>query len=83
MPLTADNDRRARYLIARHLTGQDKDTITREQSFETDLKADSLDMIELVMGFEEEFEIEITDDEAEEVKTVGDAMDLLAKKLEN
>ena len=54
--------------------GVAKDQITRETSFVNDLGADSLDTVELVMEFEEEFEITIPDEEAEKIQTVGQAI---------
>jgi acyl carrier protein len=57
--------------------------ITREFSFVDDLGADSLDMLELVMELEEEFNIEISDDAAKRVKTVGQAIDEIEKLLED
>jgi len=48
--------------------------ITEETSFQDDLGADSLDVVELVMGFEEEFGISIPDEDAEKIRTVGDAV---------
>ncbi|MBI3998120.1 MAG: acyl carrier protein [Armatimonadetes bacterium] len=57
-----------------HQLGVDEETITRESSFVEDLGADSLDVVELVMALEEEFEIEIPDDQAEKIVTVGDAV---------
>ena len=53
--------------------GVDEDTITEDSSFVDDLNADSLDMVELVMAMEQEFDIEIPDDVAEKVVTVKDA----------
>lgn len=67
-------------LIDEHLLGDGRE-LSRENNFTDDLGADSLDMVELVMAFEEEFSIEIRDDEAEKVQTVGDAHDLLLAKL--
>jgi acyl carrier protein len=58
----------------------DRESIKKESTF-TDLGADSLDSVELIMGFEEEFGIEIPDEEAEQIKTVGDAVDFIEKKL--
>ena len=52
----------------------EEDTITMEASFRDDLEADSLDVVELVMELEDEFEIEIADEEAENINTVGDAV---------
>jgi len=55
----------------------DEDQITSEASFIDDLGADSLDTVELVMAFEEEFDVEIPDEEAEKIRTVKDVMDYL------
>ncbi len=57
--------------------GVDESTITEESSFIDDLNADSLDMVELVMAMEQEFDIEIPDDVAEKVTTVRDAIDYI------
>ena len=57
--------------------GVDKSEITRETSFVNDLNADSLDTVELVMEFEDEFEITIPDEEAEKIQTVGQAIDYI------
>jgi acyl carrier protein len=67
-------------LIREHL-GVEEDKIVPEANFADDLGADSLDMIELTMGFEEEFGVEIRDDEAENVETVGQGHDLMFNKL--
>ncbi len=55
--------------------GVDKSEITRETSFINDLNADSLDTVELVMEFEDEFDLSIPDEEAEKIQTVGAAID--------
>ena len=60
-------------IVAEQL-GVDKEQITPETSFVNDLGADSLDTVELVMEFEEEFDITIPDDEAEKIQTVGQAI---------
>ena len=60
-------------IIAEQL-GVGEDEIKAESAFIEDLGADSLDIVELVMAMEEEFEIEIPDEEAENIKTVGDAI---------
>jgi acyl carrier protein len=57
--------------------GVDEDKVTLEASFVDDLGADSLDVVELVMALEEEFEIEIPDEDAEKIATVGDALEYI------
>src|SRR5437773_12087056 len=57
--------------------GVDKSEISRETSFANDLNADSLDTVELVMEFEDEFETSIPDEEAEKIQTVGQAIDYI------
>ena len=57
--------------------GHDKSEITRETSFVNDLNADSLDTVELVMEFEDEFDMSIPDEEAEKIQTVGAAIDYI------
>ena len=57
--------------------GVSKDQVSKETSFVNDLGADSLDTVELVMEFEEEFDITIPDDEAEKIQTVGQAIDYI------
>ncbi|AER66833.1 acyl carrier protein [Thermovirga lienii DSM 17291] len=58
-----------------------EDQIKPEASFVEDLGADSLDIVELIMGIEEEFDIEIPDEDAEKLTTVGDAMEYIKNKL--
>jgi len=57
--------------------GAEKSEITRETSFINDLNADSLDTVELVMEFEDEFDMSIPDEEAEKIQTVGAAVDYI------
>ena len=57
--------------------GVDKSEITRETSFINDLNADSLDTVELVMEFEDEFDMSIPDEDAEKIQTVGAAIDYI------
>ncbi len=63
-------------IIAEQL-GVGEDEVKLESSFIDDLGADSLDIVELVMAMEEEFEVEIPDEEAENIKTVGDAINYI------
>jgi acyl carrier protein len=67
---------KVRSIIADQL-GVGEDEIKPESSFIEDLGADSLDIVELVMAMEEEFEVEIPDEEAENIKTVGDAINYI------
>jgi acyl carrier protein len=60
-------------MIADHL-GKDAELITLESSFRDDLGADSLDLVEMIMSMEEMFDIEISESEAESIRTVGDAI---------
>jgi acyl carrier protein len=64
-------------IIAEQL-GVDKAEVTPSKSFVEDLNADSLDLTELVMGLEEKFDVEISDDKAEKLKTVQDVIDFIA-----
>jgi acyl carrier protein len=69
---------RVKKIVVEHL-GVDSDKVTESASFIDDLGADSLDTVELVMAFEEEFGVEIPDDAAETILTVGDAIGFLEK----
>lgn len=69
---------RVRKIVVEHL-GVEDTKVTKEASFIDDLGADSLDTVELVMAFEEEFGVEIPDDAAETILTVGDAVRFLEK----
>jgi acyl carrier protein len=61
--------------------GVEREKLTDNASFMEDLGADSLDTVELVMAFEKEFDIDIPDEEAEKLRTVGDAMKYLQDKM--
>jgi acyl carrier protein len=63
--------------------GADKSEITRETSFINDLNADSLDTVELVMEFEDEFDLSIPDEEAEKIQTVGAAIDHIINVIQS
>ena len=67
-------------IIAEHLGIDDMEKITNDAKFIDDLGADSLDTVELVMAFEEEFGSEISDSEAEKILTVGDAIKFIEGK---
>lgn len=71
---------RVKEIIVEQL-GKDASAITMEASFVEDLGADSLDTVELVMAFEEEFGIEIPDEDSEKITTVGKAINYLKDKL--
>lgn len=76
----ADIQERVKAIIADQL-GVEESEITSEASFVDDLGADSLDTVELVMALEEEFGIEIPDEEAEKIATVKDAVDYIEEHL--
>ncbi len=69
-------------IVCEHLDVSE-DKVSLKASFIDDLGADSLDNVELVMAFEEEFSVEIPDDAAETIQTVGDAVDFVTKATEN
>jgi acyl carrier protein len=71
---------RVKKIIAENL-GVEEDEITPEAKFVDDLGADSLDTVELVMAFEEEFDIEIPDEDAEKILTVGKAIEYIKEKI--
>jgi len=73
-------DEKVKKIIVDQL-GVDPNEVTNAASFIDDLGADSLDTVELVMAFEEEFDIEIPDEDAEKMATVGQAVEYLKKKL--
>ena len=72
-------DERVKKIIGEQL-GVEEDEVTLEASFVEDLGADSLDTVELVMALEEEFGIEIPDEDAEKILTVGKALDYIKEK---
>ena len=78
--MSEDIKNKVKKIVADHL-GIEEEKVTDEASFIDDLGADSLDTVELVMAFEEEFGSEISDSEAEKILTVGDAINLLRVKL--
>ena len=76
----ADDIENSVYSIIEEKLGVDESEISRDASFTDDLGADSLDTVELIMEFEKEFDLTIPDEEAEEIATVGDAVDYLEEK---
>ena len=78
--MSEDVSSKVKKIVADHL-GIDEAKVTEEASFIDDLGADSLDTVELVMAFEEEFKCEIPDDIAEKIVTVKDAVNFIEEKL--
>ena len=76
----SDVAERVKKIVIEHL-GVDADKVIEGANFIDDLGADSLDNVELVMAFEEEFDVEIPDDAAEHIQTVGDAVKFIDEKL--
>ena len=76
----ADMSEKVKDIIAEEL-GVEREKLTDDASFMEDLGADSLDTVELVMAFEKEFDIDIPDEEAEKLRTVGDALQYLEEKI--
>lgn len=74
----SDTAERVKKIVVEHL-GVEADKVVEGANFIDDLGADSLDTVELVMAFEEEFNVEIPDDAAETIQTVGDAIKFLDK----
>ena len=77
--MTENVQEKVKKIVADHL-GVDEAKVTEEASFIDDLGADSLDTVELVMAFEEEFGSEISDSDAEKILTVGDAIKFIEAK---
>ncbi len=67
------------YQIVSEQMGIDKSELARDTSFVDDLNADSLDTVELVMEFEDEFELSIPDEEAEKIRTIGQTIDYIVE----
>ena len=76
----SDVEEKVKDIIVEEL-GVEREKLTSEASFMEDLGADSLDTVELVMAFEKEFDIDIPDEDAEKLRTVGDAMNYLHEKI--
>ncbi len=80
MPDLVEIEDKVKSIVAEQM-GVSKDEINRETSFVNDLNADSLDTVELVMEFEDAFELSIPDDEAEKIQTVGQAIDHISREV--
>ncbi len=79
-PMTDSIFDRVRTIIVEQL-GVEEEQVTMEASFREDLEADSLDLVELIMAFEEEFGGDISDEEAQQIETVGDAVGFLKAQM--
>ena len=77
----SDNYEKMKEIII-HKLGVDENKITKEAKFVDDLGADSLDTVEIIMDFEEEFDVEIPDEDAEKLTTVESALDYINSKLD-
>ncbi len=80
MPTVAEIEQKVISIVSEQM-GVDKAEIRRETSFINDLNADSLDTVELVMELEDEFDLNIPDEEAEKIQTVGAAVEFIQKHL--
>jgi len=78
--VTGDIEAKVKSIVAEQL-GVDQAEISRGTSFVNDLNADSLDTVELVMEFEDEFDMSIPDEEAEKIQTIGQAIDYIEQYL--
>ena len=79
--MAADTYDRMKKIIVEQL-GVDETDVTPTASFVEDLNADSLDLVELIMSLEEEFNLEISDEDAEKIHTVGDALEYVQEHVE-
>jgi acyl carrier protein len=74
----ASDFERVRSIVAERL-GVDEDKVTMDSEFIGDLNADSLDLVEVIMALEQEFNLEISDEDAENIRTVGDAVQYISE----
>lgn len=81
MSLTAEVQQKLKKIISEQLSVEEEDVVP-EASFIEDLNADSLDLVELIMTLEEEFNIKISDEDAEKIQTVQDSIDYLQEHLD-
>ena len=82
MPTVTEIEEKVIQVVSEQLS-VDKGEVKRDTSFVNDLNADSLDIVELVMELEDEFDLTIPDEEAEKLNTVGEAVDYIQKHLED
>ena len=82
VPTTVEIEEKVIQIVSEQMS-VDKREISRDTSFVNDLNADSLDTVELVMELEDEFDLTIPDEEAEKLRTVGEAIDYIQKHLED
>lgn len=61
----------------------EEDTLSKDTSFRDDLNADSLDLVELIMAIEDEFDLEVDDEGMEDIETIGDVVESIEKELDN
>ena len=80
MTVTKDEIEPQVIIVVAEKLSADKDKINRNTNFTSDLNADSLDLVELVMELEDEFDVSIPDDDYEKIKTVGDAVKYIQEK---
>ena len=78
--MSSDTETRVRGIIVQ-LLGVDEEQVIQAARFREDLEADSLDLVELIMAFEEEFEGEISDEEAQKITTVGEAVSYIDEHM--
>lgn len=80
MPETAEIESKVKKIVADHMSVSEEE-LKRETSFVNDLNADSLDTVELVMEFEDQFDISIPDEEAEKIQTIGHAIEYIQQRI--
>lgn len=78
--MSSDTETRVRGIIVQ-LLGVDEEEVVQEARFREDLEADSLDLVELIMAFEEEFDGEISDEQAQSITTVGEAVSYIDEHM--
>jgi len=78
--MSSDTETRVRGIIVQ-LLGVDEEQVVQEARFREDLEADSLDLVELIMAFEEEFDGEISDEQAQSITTVGEAVSYIDEHM--